>query len=90
MPIDGSNFTVPADVVICALGYGADPLIESTTSGLKADKWHQIVADQETGATSLPGIYAGGDNVTGPDLVVTAMAAGRRAAIAMDEYLRGL
>jgi glutamate synthase (NADPH/NADH) small chain len=90
VPIEGSNFTVPADVVICALGYGADPLIEKTTSGLKADKWHQIIVDKETGATSVPGIYAGGDNVTGPDLVVTAMAAGRRAAMAMDEYLRGL
>ena len=90
VPIDGSNFIVPADVVICALGYGADSLIEKTTSGLKADKWHQVIVDKETGATSLPGIYAGGDNVTGPDLVVTAMAAGRRAAIAMDEYLRGL
>jgi glutamate synthase (NADPH) small chain len=90
VPVEGSNFTVPANVVICALGYGADPLLEQTTGGLKADKWHQILVDKVTGATSVPGIYAGGDNVTGPDLVVTAMAAGRRAAAAMDEYLRSL
>jgi glutamate synthase (NADPH/NADH) small chain len=90
VPVEGSNFVVPADVVICALGYGADRLIEKTTPGLKADKWGQFVADKRTGATSLPGVYAGGDNVTGADLVVTAMAAGRRAADAMHEYLTKL
>ncbi len=87
LPVEGSNFSVPIDVVICALGYGMDRLIEKTTPGLKTDKWGQIVADKETGATSLPGVYAGGDNVTGADLVVTAMAAGRRAAVAMNAYL---
>ncbi len=90
VPIEGSNFTVPTDVVICALGYKADTLIEKTTPGLKANKWGLYVIDQATGATSRPGVYAGGDNVTGPDLVVTAMAAGRRAAAAMDHYLRKL
>ncbi len=90
VPIEGSNFVVPADVVICALGYGMDRIVEKTTPGLKADKWGQFLVDKETGTTSLPGVYAGGDNVTGPDLVVTAMAAGRRSAAAMDAYLRGL
>jgi len=90
VPIQGSNFTVPVDVVICALGYNADRLIEKTTSGLNVDKWGCFVVDQETGATSRPGVYAGGDNVTGADLVVTAMAAGRRAAAAMDAYLRSM
>ncbi len=90
VPVEGSNFIVPIDVVICALGYGMDRLIEKTTPGLKTDKWGQIIADKETGATCLPGVYAGGDNVTGADLVVTAMAAGRRAAISMNEYLRRL
>ncbi len=85
--IKGSNFTVDADTVICALGYGADTLIEKTTPGLKANKWGLYLIDAETGSTSRPGVYAGGDNVTGPDLVVTAMAAGRRAALAMDAYL---
>lgn len=88
VPIEGSNFTVPVDTVICALGYKADTLIEKTTSGLRANKWGLYVVDQGTGATSREGVYAGGDNVTGPDLVVTAMAAGRRAALAMDAYLR--
>jgi glutamate synthase (NADPH/NADH) small chain len=88
--IKGSNFVVDADTVICALGYNQDRLIEKTTPGLKVDKWGCFVVNSETGATSRPGIYAGGDNVTGADLVVTAMAAGRRAAVAMDAYLRGL
>ncbi len=86
--IKGSNFVVEADTVICALGYNQDRLIEKTTPGLKVDKWGCYIVDKETGATSKPGVYAGGDAVTGADLVVTAMAAGRRAALAMDKYLR--
>ena len=88
--IKGSNFVVEADTVVCALGYNQDRLIEKTTPGLNVDKWGCYVVDKETGATSKPGVYAGGDNVTGADLVVTAMAAGRRAALAMDAYLRNL
>ena len=88
--LKGSNFVVEADTVICALGYNQDRLIEKTTPGLQVDKWGCYVVDKNTGATSKPGVYAGGDNVTGADLVVTAMAAGRRAALAMDTYLLGL
>ena len=88
--VKGSNFVVDADVVICALGYNQDRLIEKSTPGLKVDKWGCFIVEKETGATSLPGVYAGGDAVTGADLVVTAMAAGRRAATAMDKYLKNL
>ena len=88
--VKGSNFVVDADTVVCALGYNQDRLIEKSTPGLKVDKWGCYVVDKNTGATSKPGVYAGGDNVSGADLVVTAMAAGRRAATAMDTYLRGL
>ncbi len=87
IPIEGSNFTVPADVVVLALGYWPDPLIGETTKDLETHKWGLIVTDPETGATSKPGVFAGGDAVTGPDLVVTAMAAGRRAAASISEYL---
>jgi glutamate synthase (NADPH/NADH) small chain len=80
---------VPADTAILALGYWPDESIGQTTPGLETHKWGLIVVDRETGATSRPGVYAGGDAVTGPDLVVTAMVAGRRAAAAMDGYLRG-
>ena len=87
VPIEGSNFTVPADVVVLALGYWPDPLISESTKDLETHKWGLIVTDPETGATSREAIYAGGDAVTGPDLVVTAMAAGRQAAAAISEYL---
>ena len=87
VPVEGSNFILEADTAVLALGYWPDPIIMNTTPDLKADKWGLIIADPETGATNRPGLYAGGDDVTGPSLVVTAMAAGRRAARAMDAYL---
>ena len=90
VPIEDTNFIVEADTAILALGYWPDPIIGETTADLKTHKWGLIVTDRETGETSRPGVYAGGDGVTGPDLVVTAMVAGRQAATAMDAYLRGL
>jgi len=87
VPIEGSNFTVPSDTVILALGYWPDPLIGKTTPGLETHKYGLIITDGKTGATSRPGVYAGGDGVTGPDLVVTAMLAGRKAAAAIHDYL---
>lgn len=89
VPIEGSNFIVEADTAILALGYWPDPVIGESTSDFETHNWGLIVIDRETGATSRPGVYAGGDAVTGPDLVVTAMVAGRKAAAAMDVYLRG-
>jgi glutamate synthase (NADPH/NADH) small chain len=88
VPVEGSNFIVEADTAILALGYWPDPVIGETTPDLKTRNWGLIVADPETGATSRPGVYAGGDDVTGPDLVVTAMVAGRKAAAAIDKYLK--
>jgi glutamate synthase (NADPH/NADH) small chain len=89
VPIEGSNFTVPADTVVLALGYWPDPLMGETTAVLETHKHGLIIADSETGATSRAGVFAAGDAVSGPDLVVTAMRGGRRAAVAIDEYLRG-
>ncbi len=87
IPIEGSNFTVPADTVVLALGYWPDTSIGETTPDLETHNWGLIVADAETGETSREGVYAGGDAVTGPDLVVTATAAGRQAAQSISEYL---
>jgi len=89
VPIEGSNFILEADTAILALGYWPDPILGETTPGLETRNWGLIVVDHQTGATSRPGVFAGGDAVTGPDLVVTAMAAGRRAAAAIDAYLSG-
>jgi glutamate synthase (NADPH/NADH) small chain len=90
VPVEGSNFIFEADTVVLALGYWPDPVIGETTPELKTHKWGLIVANPETGATTRPGVYAGGDDVTGPDLVVTAMVAGRKAAGAIDAYLKNL
>ena len=90
IPIEGSNFIVEADTAILALGYWPDPVIGESTPDLETRKWGLFVADSETGRTSREGVYAGGDDVTGPDLVVTAMVAGRKSARAIDEFLPGL
>jgi glutamate synthase (NADPH/NADH) small chain len=90
VPVEGSNFIVQADCAVTAVSYWPDPIIGKTTPDLKTDKWGLIYIDGETGATSRPGVYAGGDDVTGPSLVVTAMVAGRKAAAAIDRYLADL
>lgn len=87
VPVEGSEFDISADAVIMALGTSPNPLIKSTTQGLETQKWGGIVAD-ENGATSLPGVFAGGDAVTGAATVILAMGAGKTAAKAIDEYIR--
>ena len=86
-PIEGSEFELEVDLVVFAVGQGANPLIRSTTPDLPVNKWGNIVADPETGATQKPGVFAGGDIVTGGATVISAMGAGRRAARAIDRYL---
>jgi len=88
VPIEGTNFIVEADTAVLALGYWPDPVIGETTPGLETRNWGLIVADKKTGTTSRPGVFAGGDVVTGPELVVTAMVAGRKAAESIDRYLK--
>lgn len=89
LPVEGSNFFVEADTAVLALGYWPDPILGKSTPGLETKKWGEILIDKETGATSRPGVFAGGDAVTGPDLVVTAMVAGRKAAAGIQAYLEG-
>ncbi|WP_455105457.1 NADPH-dependent glutamate synthase [Peptostreptococcus sp.] len=85
--VAGSEFELDVDMVIMSLGTRPNPLIASTTPGLDVNKRKCIVADDD-GLTSLEGIYAGGDTVTGAATVISAMGAGRTAAAAMDKYLR--
>jgi len=87
VPVAGSEFVLDCEVVIMAIGSGANPLLTKTTEGLELNKWGYIVADPKTGVTSKPGVYAGGDIVTGAATVIEAMGAGRRAAEAIHEYL---
>ena len=87
IPIEGSEFTIDVDMVVMAIGSGANPLLTSATPELELNKRGYIVADPETGKTSIEGVYAGGDIVTGAATVIEAMGAGKRAARAIDAYL---
>jgi glutamate synthase (NADPH) small chain len=85
--VAGSEFLLDVDTVIYALGTTANPIIAQTTPGLKINKWGYIEVDERTGMTSLPGVFAGGDIVTGAATVILAMGAGKRAASGMLEYM---
>ncbi|MCD6166682.1 glutamate synthase (NADPH), homotetrameric [candidate division KSB1 bacterium] len=88
IPIKGSEHTLKVDTVIMAIGQGPNPLLLSTTPGLKLNKRGYIQVDPQTGATSKKGVFAGGDIVTGSATVILAMGAGRTAAKAMHEFLK--
>lgn len=83
----GSEFVIDVDTVIMSLGTSPNPLISSTTAGLEINKRKCIVAEEETGATSKTGVYAGGDAVTGAATVILAMGAGKAGAKGIDEFL---
>ncbi|MCK6562012.1 NADPH-dependent glutamate synthase [candidate division KSB1 bacterium] len=88
VPIENSNYTLDVDTVVVAIGQGPNPLIPRTTPGLKTGKHGIITIDPETGATSKPGVFAGGDVATGGATVILAMGAGKKAARAIHEFLR--
>lgn len=88
VPIPDDFFTLEVDTAIVAIGNDPNPLIGRTTPGLQLRSWGGVVTDEETCATSIPGVYAGGDIVTGAATVIEAMGAGRRAAGTIDEYLK--
>ena len=86
--VPGSEFELEVDAVIMSLGTSPNPLIRSTTPGLDTNKKGCLIADEETMATTREGVYAGGDAVTGAATVILAMGAGKKAAEAMDKYLK--
>lgn len=86
--VDGSEFEMEVDTVIMSLGTSPNPLISSTTIGLDINRRKCIIADEETGATSKDGVYAGGDAVTGAATVILAMGAGKAAAKGIDEFIK--
>jgi glutamate synthase (NADPH/NADH) small chain len=88
VPVEGSDFVIDADVVVCAIGNGANPIITQATPEISANKWGNIVADPVTGRTSMKAVWAGGDIVRGGATVILAMGDGRQAAKSIDEYLR--
>ena len=89
VPKQGSEFTMDVDTVVVALGTTPNPLIASTTEGLKTTNHGTLVADETTGKTVKDRVWAGGDIVTGAATVISAMGAGRRAAASIDSFLKG-
>ena len=87
-PLEGSEFDLPAGVVINAVGTSANPLLTATAPDLNLNKWGNIMINEE-GETSIPGVFAGGDIVRGGATVILAMGDGKRAAAAINEYLKG-
>ena len=87
VPVPGSEFVIPCDIVVVAIGTRANPLLTATCPELKLNRWGNIVVD-DNGMTSLPGVFAGGDIVRGAATVILAMGDGKRTARAMDEYLK--
>jgi glutamate synthase (NADPH/NADH) small chain len=89
IPIEGSEFIIDVDTVIVAIGNSPNPIIPQTTPGLEVSRWGTIVIDEETGMTSIPGVFAGGDIVTGAATVISAMGAGKRAARGIHKHIFG-
>lgn len=88
VPIEGSEYIIPAQLAIVAIGNRPNPLIGRTTDGLKVHSWGGIITDGDTGATSIDGVFAAGDVVTGAATVIEAMGAAKKASAVIDSYLR--
>ncbi len=89
VPVKGSEYVLDIDMAVIAIGNGSNPIIQKTTPDLEFNKWGNIKVNEETMETSKQGVFAGGDIVTGGATVILAMGAGRKAAKAIDEYLKG-
>lgn len=90
VPVKDSEFTIDCNTVIISIGTSPNPLIKSTTKGIEVNKWGGIIVDENTGASTREGVYAGGDAVTGAATVISAMGAGKTAAKAIDEYINDI
>ena len=86
-PEPGSDFVLPIDMAVVAIGTGANPLVQSSTPDIQTNQWGYIVADDQTFRTSKRGVFAGGDIVSGSATVILAMGSGRQAAHSIHEYL---
>ena len=89
-PVEKANgeFVLQADAVIMSIGTSSNPLLKATTEGLATQPWGGIIIDEQTGMTSVEGVFAGGDAVTGAATVILSMGAGKLAAEGIDQYLR--
>jgi len=88
VPIEGSEYVIDAETIVPAISQGTNLDFLGKEHGFDINRWNTFEIDEETGATNVPGVFAGGDVVTGPDIAIRAAAAGRRAALGIHEYLR--
>jgi len=88
VPIEGSEYTIDAETIVPALSQAADLEFLGEDHGFDINRWNTFDIDEETGSTNVPGVFAGGDVVTGPDIAIRAVAAGKQAAFGIHEYLR--
>jgi glutamate synthase (NADPH/NADH) small chain len=88
VPIEGEQYDIELDQVVMGIGQGPNPVVTKSTKGLELNRWGNIVVDEETMMTSIPGVFAGGDIVTGAATVILAMGAGKKASEGIDTYLR--
>jgi NADH-quinone oxidoreductase subunit F len=89
VPVEGSEFTIELDTLLVAIGEQAEVSFLGRGHGIEVSKWGTTVVAEDTMATAVPGVFAGGDVVTGPDTVLAAMSAGKLAAEMIDKYVRG-
>jgi glutamate synthase (NADPH/NADH) small chain len=89
VPMEGSEYVVELESLIIGIGQSPNPLLTKCTDELEVDRKGRILVDPETTMTSIPGVFAGGDIVTGAATVILAMGAGKRAGYHIDRYLRG-
>jgi len=88
IPVEGSEFTLDVDTVVISIGTSPNPLIHRTTDNLDINRWGGIIVDEQTMQTTRPGVFAGGDAVTGSATVILAMGAGKIAAQSIDDYIQ--
>jgi len=88
VPIEGDQYDIKLDTVIMGIGQGPNPVVTQSTEGLELNRWGNIVVDEETQMSSIPGVFAGGDIVTGAATVILAMGAGKAASEGIDNYLK--
>jgi len=88
VPVEGSEYIIEAETIVPALGQGADLSFLPEDHGFNLTRWNTFEIDEETGVTDVPGVFAGGDIATGPDIAIRAVAGGKRAAFGINQYLR--
>ena len=89
VPIEGDQYDIELDQLVMGIGQGPNPVVTKSTKGLELNRWGNIVVDEESMMTSIPGVFAGGDIVTGAATVILAMGAGKKASAGIDAYLKG-